>query len=261
MDEDDFSRLPDKNVVENETELKKIVPWNEMIVYVKNYMSTGYPCIAIYLESQWKFINSGSGSGIPGPQGPQGPKGDKGDQGPKGEDAVLPELSKVAVTGRYEDLLDRPIIPEKYDDSTLLSKISTLETTIANILKRLNILEGNNNDGSDDDVVPSTKEYIEFLLPSVIGSINIKNKIEQSGLSMVDEDVLGPEFDGRNRKYELRYWGIKNNMLSEGQIVPSVYDSFNAPTRHGQYDYEDGLVTFNAGVPGDAIFRFHKISN
>lgn len=211
------------------------------------------------VDTNWKTLVSLAD--ITGPQGPQGPKG---------EDAVLPKLSKVATTGSYNDLLDKPTIPEKYNDSALLSKISALESTIAGLLKRIETLEGNNssgnnngdgNSGNEDIVVPDSKGYIEFLLPNAVGEINITSHIQQSGLTMTDEDVLGPEFDGFDKKYELRYWGMKNNLLSEGKIVPNVYDSFEAPTKHGKYDYADGLVTFDAGAPGDAIFRFHKISD
>lgn len=459
VDENDFSRVPDKNVVNNETELLKVLPQDEMLVYVKNYMSTGYPCIAIYLDSQWKFMNTGSGSGLPGlpgPQGPQGiqgekgPKGDKGDQGPrgiqgptgaqgiqgpkgdtgktgprgpqgiqgpqgkpfaikkiyssinemnsdynnkdvaigefvlinnnnindednsklfvktdtkfkfltdlsgaqgiqgpkgdtgpqglqglqglkgdkgekgekgdigpqgiqgevgeqgpqgpqgiqgiqglkgdtgeqgprgpKGEDAILPKLATVATTGKYSDLLDAPIIPDKYDDSPLLEKISILETTVASLLKRIEILEngnGGNNDNSgdgdndsddndnddniDNDVdveLPNTKDYIQFILPNAMGSVDITSQIAESEISLTDEDVLGPEFDGVDRTVELRYWGAKGHLLKSGKLVPSVYDSFESPTKNGKYDYEDGTVMFDAGAPGDSVFRFHKI--
>ena len=225
--------------------------------------------------------------GIQGLQGPQGLKGDKGDkgdtgepgpQGPKGEDAVLPQLSDVATSGSYNDLLDTPTIPKEYDDSKLKNQISTLETTISKLLKRIEVLEsnngGNSNDGGNDSEdgsgdngdsddndseVPSTKGYIEFIVPNAVGEINITSHIQQSGLTMTDEDVLGPEFDGLNKTYELRYWGIKGSPLEQGQLVPSVYDSFPAPTKHGQYDFDNGLVMFKAGVPGSAIFRFHKI--
>lgn len=539
VDDDDFSRVPDKNIVNDETELLKIIPRNEMIVYVKNYMSTGYPCIAMYLDSQWKFINTGSdsgGPGLPGPQGPQGPqgikgeKGDKGEkgqkgdrgeqgpqgiqgekgeqglqgiqgrpgpqglkgdtgekgksvydiaveqgfedseekwlesligpkgdignpgvnareiefrkvdsniewrhttsvapvidvkattvalainkvdtittlnlmnvsykavyaqiktvtgfginaegkpvanvnpsintmpagttfpylagfdpakkeyditsnktivgnmnikvaiegllthfmpqhkvvdidqitlyisllnknkeeistttvdffirndkqpavdtnwqtlvsladitgpQGPKGEDAVLPELANVATTGSYNDLLDTPRIPKEYDDSTLKKKISKLETTIATLLKRIDILEsnngGNSNGSGNNNEVPNTKEYIEFILPNASCRVDITNEINESGFLITDEDVLGPEFDGIGKTVELRYWGTKTNVLENGKLVPSIYDDFEAPTKNGKYDYNEGTVLFDAGVPGNSVFRFHKI--
>ena len=50
-------------------------------------------------------------TGERGPQGEQGPKGDTGERGPQGEQGPkgdIPDLSKVATSGEYSDLLNRP---------------------------------------------------------------------------------------------------------------------------------------------------------
>ena len=66
----DYSEVPDKNVVDDEQKLQQITDvYQDMLVYIRNYMGSGSPVLAMYdMEiAGWKFLstvgNSGSGSG------------------------------------------------------------------------------------------------------------------------------------------------------------------------------------------------------
>ena len=61
--EGDYSEAPDKNVVETELELDKLSPYENMLVYIRNYNGTDQPAMAMYINGEWKIFSVGSGSG------------------------------------------------------------------------------------------------------------------------------------------------------------------------------------------------------
>ena len=142
----DYGEVPDKNVIDTEDELKNIEDaYRDMLVYIRNYMGSGNPVLAMYDDesNEWKFFSfgnsgssSGSGSGYMHPLTHPATMivQDSGhrfvtDQQIESwiDKPNISAFSKVAFSGDYNDLKN---IPVSTGGSTPdLSKLATVATT------------------------------------------------------------------------------------------------------------------------------------
>ena len=104
-----------------------------------------------------------------------------------------------------------------------------------------------------------TDDVNEFVITNAENVINISHLIEEAGLTITDEDVLGPDYDGVGKKYQLKYWGVEGLLLSEGINVPSMDEDFEPTTPNGRFDYVEGEIIFERGAQSDRVYRLHEI--
>ena len=121
--EGDFSDTPDKNTIETEEDLKNIKDvYENMLVYVKNYMNTNFPMILMYINGEWKTIG---GSGITS-EGYVHPLTHPATMIVEDEthrfvtDSQIDEWNnKSEFDGDYNKLTNKPTIPSKISDLEL----------------------------------------------------------------------------------------------------------------------------------------------
>ena len=103
--------------------------------------------------------------GIPGPQGEKGDKGDKGDtgpQGPIGPAGDASNLATVAITGDYDDLVNKPtipVVPTNVSSFTNDAGYLTSHQDISGKADKTELFSGSYNDLTDKPTIPSLTGY------------------------------------------------------------------------------------------------------
>lgn len=103
--------------------------------------------------------------GIQGPQGEKGDKGDKGDtgpQGPMGPAGDASNLATVAITGDYDDLVNKPtipVVPTNVSSFTNDAGYLTSHQDISGKADKTELFSGSYNDLTDKPTIPSLTGY------------------------------------------------------------------------------------------------------
>ena len=250
--EGDYSEKPDKNVIETEADLDKLTPYENMLVYIRNFNSTDTPATAMYINGEWKLTSGGGGGG-----GYIHPS--KHPATMITEDAThrfvtdtqisdwntkvdKKDLEKVAFSGDYNDLKNKPT---STGGSAALTKDIVANNTVGNTPAGFVFKKGMTFDEYVQAVhVAYIKPKITSFTPASatyeigtqINSINVQATVQKQSY-----DITSVELYLNNTLLKL-----DNSVASGGTVSVTANPNTNDTNFTISCDVKDGTSTVNA---------------